>query len=189
MNELLNGQSGRPTDVPETPQRVSRRKLLQILAASGGAVAATALLPEEWVEPVVEVGVLPAHAQVSPTPTPTATPIPPYAITSCTAFNAAGGGIIGPTDTMRMYADILPADPGIQLQRTITPEDPGHPLHRQQVDVDTGLTDASGRCTSADYDLRSIVPPVSSGSQVVIRWEFVNPSDGVNMCVNRVDIA
>ncbi len=42
---------------------LGRRRLLQSL---GGAVAASMLLPEEWVKPVLDVGYLPAHAQTSP---------------------------------------------------------------------------------------------------------------------------
>jgi hypothetical protein len=44
-------------------QELSRREVLKALAAIGGAAAASALLPERWVKPVVEAGVLPAHAQ------------------------------------------------------------------------------------------------------------------------------
>lgn len=43
---------------------VSRRQLLKALAATSGAVVA-AQLPTEWAKPVVEVGILPAHAQAS----------------------------------------------------------------------------------------------------------------------------
>ncbi len=46
-------------------QRLSRREVLKALAAIGGAAAASALLPEMWVRPVVEAGVVPAHAQSS----------------------------------------------------------------------------------------------------------------------------
>jgi hypothetical protein len=46
------------------PEQISRRRLLKALAAAGGAIAAS-LLPGEWAKPVVEVGVLPAHAQVT----------------------------------------------------------------------------------------------------------------------------
>ena len=45
---------------------ISRRELLKIIAATGGALAASTLLPGKWARPVVEAGVLPAHAQQSP---------------------------------------------------------------------------------------------------------------------------
>lgn len=48
----------------------SRRRLLKTLIVTGGAVAASTLLPGKWVKPIVEVGVLPVHAQASMTPTP-----------------------------------------------------------------------------------------------------------------------
>jgi hypothetical protein len=43
----------------------NRRELLKAITAAGGAIVASTLLPGEWAKPVVEVGVLPAHAQVS----------------------------------------------------------------------------------------------------------------------------
>lgn len=55
-------------------ERISRRRLLKTLAATGGAVAASTMLPGEWSKPLIEVGVLPAHAQVTPLATATATP-------------------------------------------------------------------------------------------------------------------
>jgi hypothetical protein len=53
---------------------VSRRRLLKALVAAGGTVAASTLLPSKWTKPVVEVGVLPAHAQATPSAAPTAEP-------------------------------------------------------------------------------------------------------------------
>jgi hypothetical protein len=51
---------------PETQEVISRRHLLKILAATGGAVAAWTLLPGKWSKPVVEAGMLPIHpAQAS----------------------------------------------------------------------------------------------------------------------------
>jgi hypothetical protein len=46
-------------------RRVSRRRLLKTLAVTGGVAAASTMLPNKWAKPVVQVGVLPAHAQVS----------------------------------------------------------------------------------------------------------------------------
>ncbi len=51
----------------ENPINEGRRRLLTMLAASGGAIAASMVLPGKWVKPVVDWGVLPVHAQVSPT--------------------------------------------------------------------------------------------------------------------------
>jgi len=50
------------------PRTISRRRLIKALVASGLA-AAGSTLPGRWLSPAVEMGVLPAHAQVSPTPT------------------------------------------------------------------------------------------------------------------------
>jgi hypothetical protein len=55
---------------------VGRRQLLKTLVTAGGTVTASMLLPSSWIKPDIEVGVLPAHAQVSPTLTPTPSPTP-----------------------------------------------------------------------------------------------------------------
>ena len=57
-------------------QAEGRRRLLKALIASGGAVAASTLLPSKWSKPAVEVGMLPVHAQATtvPSPTPCAPP-------------------------------------------------------------------------------------------------------------------
>ena len=43
----------------------ARRKLLKTLAGTGGVVAAGALLPEKWTQPVVDRILVPAHAQAT----------------------------------------------------------------------------------------------------------------------------
>ena len=43
----------------------ARRKVLQMLAVTGGAMAATQLLPSKWVKPVADWVVVPAHAAPS----------------------------------------------------------------------------------------------------------------------------
>lgn len=60
-SDVLEEHRGRTMD---------RRRLLKTLVAAGGAGAILTLLPDAWIRPVVEVGVLPSHAQVSYTPTP-----------------------------------------------------------------------------------------------------------------------
>jgi hypothetical protein len=52
-----------------TESSLSRRELLKTLTAGGGALVASALLPDEWTSPVVQSGVLPAHAQSTFCPT------------------------------------------------------------------------------------------------------------------------
>jgi hypothetical protein len=49
--------------IETTENSLSRRELLKALTASGGALVASAFLPDEWTSPVVQSGVLPAHAQ------------------------------------------------------------------------------------------------------------------------------
>lgn len=44
---------------------IDRRDLIKVLGASSGALVAAAFLPERWVKPSVNAGVLPAHAQAS----------------------------------------------------------------------------------------------------------------------------
>ena len=165
--------------------RISRRRLVRALVASGLA-AAGSMLPNRWSSPVVEVGVLPAHAQVSPVPTPTPTI---HAITTCTAFDALGGAFIYPTSTITSFCLITPADPSIQIRQTITLNEPNHPQNGV-VRVVEGPTDATGQYTPPDFDLNSISPLLSPGvDRLEFRWEFVNAADGVNVCVNLLEVA
>jgi hypothetical protein len=49
----------------ESKPQLSRRDALKALVAAGGALTAAAFLPGKWAKPLVEAGVLPAHAQSS----------------------------------------------------------------------------------------------------------------------------
>lgn len=46
-------------------KKLNRREVIKTLAAGGGALAAAAFLPSKWSKPVIQAGVLPAHAQAS----------------------------------------------------------------------------------------------------------------------------
>lgn len=59
-----NGEKATSAHTTED-KRIGRRDLLKALAAAGGAVTTASLLPGQWAKPVVEAGVLPAHAQTS----------------------------------------------------------------------------------------------------------------------------
>jgi len=66
MNQL---SSDEPKQKESKPKKGwGRRELLKAMIAGSGAVAASTMLPDQWVKPVVEVGVLPAHAQASQAP-------------------------------------------------------------------------------------------------------------------------
>jgi hypothetical protein len=71
-------------EAPETLQVRDRRQVLKALAAT-----AIAPLPGKWSKPSIEVGTLPAHAQVSPVPTV-------YELVC--ASNPPSGEITGQTD-------------------------------------------------------------------------------------------
>jgi hypothetical protein len=52
-----------------------RRQVLKKILLGGGLAAGSAILPDKWAKPVVDVIIAPAHAQTSPLPT-TAGPVP-----------------------------------------------------------------------------------------------------------------
>lgn len=79
-------------------ETLGRRQLLKALAASSGAVAASSLLPGKWAKPVVEVGLLPAHAQVTPTEQPTQEPTQEPLRYSLLCDSQPGGGDLNLTE-------------------------------------------------------------------------------------------
>jgi hypothetical protein len=81
-----------------TEETLGRRQLLKALAATGGAAAAASLLPGKWAKPVIEAGVLPAHAQVSPGPQPTEQPTEEPLEYSVLCDSQPGGGDLNLVD-------------------------------------------------------------------------------------------
>ena len=89
---------------------LSRREVLKALATVGGAAAASALLPEKWVQPVVEAGVVPVHAQSS------LLCVSPYTIDRCVILELTRNG-----NDLRFVSVVyaLPACAGVPFQPTI----------------------------------------------------------------------
>ena len=48
--------------------RASRRRLIKAIAGSGSVIVGTKVVPKEWIKPVVDSVILPAHAQITPPP-------------------------------------------------------------------------------------------------------------------------
>jgi len=67
MNNTQDQHHASPEETAaDGSKTVSRRQLLKAISATGGAVAAKTLLPNEWTPPLIETGALPIHAQASP---------------------------------------------------------------------------------------------------------------------------
>jgi hypothetical protein len=109
----------------ENDSTISRRELLKILSAGGGALAASAFLPAKWVKPLIKVGVLPAHAQAS--------------MYTITATGATNDGM-----DVTLTVTISPAIPGIPMQAAVALSMGfGTPVNT----VLTGNTTATGTAT------------------------------------------
>jgi hypothetical protein len=163
------------TPEPSNDLQISRRELLKTMAALGGAVAASSLLPEKWSQPQVGVGALPAHAQSSLC-------FPPYEIDHCTIEIIENAGV-----ELVTSAWILPPCPGIQmivfLYYIYTEE---QTLRRSPQSVlPVILTDSNGKATWAT----SIIEFPQGATEVYAEWNFFNSADGTDSCkTNHLDI-
>lgn len=139
---------------PHKRQALSRRELLKVLAALGGAVTASSLLPEKWARPEIGAGALPAHAQAS-------------LITDASCDYDPVAPVEG--DTIIAYITLTPPLPGIPLRLVSYlngVEDYTSPIL---------ATDPTGYCT------HSFSLPSSCASQsLVVAW--LNPANGVPYC-------
>ena len=153
----------------------SRRQLLKALIAAGGTAAASAMLPAEWCKPVVEVGVLPVHAQISPAPvdytvycdsTPgggditLGAPSGTGAIAAITATLVVTSGS-GPIGGVVVTMSALPVLPVTSLP-AFTPSVP-----------QTATTDASGVASFGDLDVNG-----RAGESFNLQFSFNDPVNG-----------
>jgi hypothetical protein len=152
--------------------QISRRRLLKALAAAGGAVAVSSMLPKKWEKPVVEGGVLPAHAQVSEEPVE-------YSIY---CDSEPGGGDIAP-DPQNNYLYLLEdvtatvelrsgSGPIANIEVTMecsTPEWPEFdpPLPQQ------ATTGSSGVATFGDFEING-----EGGELFFLEFSAVDPVNG-----------
>lgn len=136
--------------VEESGQKtLGRRELLKALAATGGAVTTASLLPGKWAKPVIEAGVLPAHAQGSA-----------FLINVTNTQNGPAIGGITTTaaepspDQLIVTVQVTPAQAGISITDTVT------------VGGFSGVgpqtTDANGQAIF-DYQLCELVPQGVNG--------------------------
>jgi hypothetical protein len=170
--EKIDTLSNSPeTFEPRNDPRISRRELLKALAALGGAVAASSLLPEKWSQPQVGIGVLPAHAQSSLC-------IPPYSIDRCT--------IALPTnEILTTSAWITPACPGVQMALGIVIRINVEAQPESETQTVQGLyTDSAGKAT-----FTMSVPLPGAPKSIYAVWSFFDPGDGSGFCTTpQIDI-
>lgn len=164
----------------ETQQEgtISRRQALKVLAAAGGAIAASTMIPNRWGKPVVEAGILPAHAQqLSPTPTITIT------FFDCLARDVqTGQGQTYPDGILETWSYISPIHTDILLQRTVR-------LNGESGTVlleTTGYADATGLFHPPDIDVFAQLGLLNGGDVLYIVWETDDPEIESNTCINTV---
>jgi hypothetical protein len=133
-----------PTKTPVVPTAtddttLGRRELLKALAATGGAVTVVSMLPGQWTRPIIEAGVLPVHAQVSPV------------VFSLQIIQVFQGGNFGNISTsqngelffceMEIIVQVTPPTQGVEVVYEVT-EPTG-----SDCAPDSQLTDAAGQAT------------------------------------------
>jgi hypothetical protein len=164
--------------------KISRRKALKIITAAAGA-ATLANLPNKWVKPISNAGVLPAHAQTS------TLPLYSFADAAITVVDIQPTSVpdeVFSNDILHSTATITPVAAGIQIRRTISILDATHPSYGSP-DVSVGPTDGSGMYTGPDFDLFTWNEQQYIGSQEIrFLWEFVNPADGTDTWTETVYI-
>ncbi|NQU39483.1 MAG: hypothetical protein HQ523_05985 [Lentisphaerae bacterium] len=149
--------SGIEAAAQESLRRMGRRSLLKSLATVGGVAATASLLPSEWVRPVLDLAVLPAHAQLSQQD-------------NVTFLNCEGD--VGQT-TFYPTCTVTPIRVGISMTLTIL-------INGSEVDSLAALTDAGGQASL-------IIDPYASYSwngfdPLILRWSFTNPLNGFGSC-------
>jgi len=152
-------------------QLFNRRDALKVLAAIGGAAAASTLLPEKWIQPVVEAGVLPTHAQS------TLLCEPPYAIDRCQVYD-----IYRETFTYLHYvstAYLKPACAGIPLKFV-------HEILDENMEILYSFESSVVQETNFRGEVMMIFSTAIGFERVAhwvsVTWKIVKPEYGTSIC-------
>lgn len=157
------------SNTPQNKKELSRREALKALAALGGAVTATSLLPEKWSRPEIGVGVLPAHAQNG------SQCVPPYVFAMCNVV---------------AYWVNVEVDFQVDIEVQLDPPCPAEiVIDLIFLDWDnnfvgaysvTVMTDANGHYAGSE----TFFAQNFQGWPETVQWtiSFLNPADGTDTC-------
>ena len=176
-----------PEEKNQTEQGISRRQLLKAIAATSGIVAASALLPEKWSSPELEVGVLPAHAQISE--------ILPVTIVSCSMANIIDEvTLIYTNSTIELSCVIRTERSDIEeipmvVTLSTTPTEDGT---QTEVETLTGTPTVlpSNLPNEATFQTTVDLTPyeIPGGYWLFADWTFQNPDDSTDACGRQSEI-
>jgi hypothetical protein len=179
----MSSQPAPQTETPENAANLSRRELLKILAAAGVGTSAALFLPGQWATPVAQVGVLPAHAQVSaPSPTPTL-PVQHAFVSASAQYVFPFGSNKTPTQEDYIEASCVIAPPDANIPILIKWQNQGGSW---TYDTQTVNTNASGKVTAPSTlpNTDATHPrPSCQTSPVTIHvvFAFANPTQGTGI--------
>ncbi|MCB0197386.1 MAG: hypothetical protein KDJ65_35895 [Anaerolineae bacterium] len=175
----------------EVKQPISRREALKSLAAVTGAVT-LAVLPSKWETPVIEAGVLPAHAQSSATPTPVSAPSPTLVISNlavtftglnnCTLPPVLGGGTGSSNDLSFNYSD---SSSRVTTGSTIRFGTDFNTSIPSSIDINNSLVSVSGNASSGTITLTPLCIRFATANSATAEIQLVN-ADGIES--NRIQI-
>ena len=153
MTDKLAERNGRA----DTRKRSkARRKLLQTLAAGAGAGAATAVVPKQWIKPIVDGIEVPVHAVGTTDSSMTCSLVYEGVTRGPGIYSISTSGIDTATDIDSLTATRSPAASGISVHLDVVPAGADNDATVQgpaQADQNA-LTNGSGVATFADatYD-------------------------------------
>ncbi len=157
---------------------ISRRQLLKALVATGGAITASTVLSGKWSKPLVEVGLLPAHAQVSQPPVIT--------FYQCSAFDIQTElAIVTPESIVETSTLISPIHTDVLLQRTLRLNATNGAI----LDETTGYADAAGLFSPPNIVILDFIASLQDEDTLYIIWEVADPDYESNSCINTLNVS